>query len=315
MNSVKDIAEYVTSICKYQKLVIVYDFKGKEIVEEFYKEVRRDCSTFLFSYEQVLKNKDILLEAFAGIFFGDGLNAKNIISDFPKECKVIEVLSSNFTLGCATRRDLTVINFCYEKSLIDLMFAIDGLISYKWQNLLLFKNYQLEFNMLENLFYDFENSSGEKFMNTLVKILKEIDFSFDFSEFDKLEGACLKNKKNIDGEVSNYFYVRMIALLFLFETSRRKKISICDSYADFENDEEAINMIYNIYFDERINFVLKNCCENMLELFDKIFIKINNYFNINNEEFNYLIKILKNNAKMAKNDNLLKISYIYGVFN
>lgn len=314
MNEVKDMVEYVLAIGRYQKLVIVHDLNGKEIVEEFYDKIKQNCPAFLFSYEQVLKNKDILSDAFIGIFFGDGLNAKNIIPNFPQECRIIEVPSSNFVLGCETTRDVVVINFFYRKSLVDLMVAIDSLISYKWRNLLLFKNYQLEFNMLENLFYGFENSQGDKFMDTLVKILKEVDFSFDFSELEKIKNAC-DDDKGMEEKVSNYFYVRMIAILFLFETSRRKKISICDTYADFENDENAINMIYNIYFDERINFVLKNCYENMLEFFDKIFVKLNNYFNINNKEFNYLIKILKNNAKMAKNDNLLKISYIYGVFN
>lgn len=312
--NIKEVGEYLKLNYRYQKVVIISLKEEKEEVDSLIKIINRDCQIFEYSCEQILNFEELdFIDAYVYVVFCGGDIAGEIIKKIPKEFKLVAIVNT-FALPIFDfkREGLVLINYNYKKSLVDLMLMTTELINFKWQNLLGFKNYGLELKMLDVLFDSFDYDDNRAFLNKLFKIGKEIKIDIQNWELFEVKKSV---KQNFESYFAYYCYIKIMTLEFLFRLSESGQTFICDAYTDFENNIGAINAIYNIYYDERINFVLKNCFNNMLELFNKIFNKLNKYSKINNAEFNKILKILKNNAKISKNDDLLKISYVFGVFN
>ena len=316
---IKEIKEDIFNIAKYQKVSIIYTSENKKYLDTIVSAIKKDCQLFLYQCEiNNFDNKIFEDGARAYILIVNNSLLNKIINKVPSETALFNFVSKiivpYFNLS---RKNYYLISLNYRKSIIDLMIMFEALINFKWQNILLFKNYGHELAMAENLIKSFELSNDSDFIREAYKISKEIKIVPNYLSPNNLDEDMLTNgyDENIIQSFEKYYYLRLYAIKLLFEMHRDNFSSICDVYKDFENDITMVNLVFNLYFDERINFALKNCCGNMLEFIDEILSYLKNKININEIEINCLINNLKNTIKKSNIDDLLKLSYVYGVFN
>lgn len=301
------ITEYITAKAPFQKVVLFYDASSNlEVVERLVKSI---------------KDKAILFEC----------NMEN-------RCDMNAIINDGVRLvvSCVSDNNYLKIKKCLTSYvfIIDMYygnFASFRLVDNQGLLLLLSKEYDytIEFllqanYLVESKFYDilsYKNyGQADERLDEQINILKkcrevaDVDFSAPFYvKANKSFGRYFDDFDMIN--INVFLYISLLGYKYLFLSIKNKNYVLTDIYKDYINDYENLNIAYEILNNERLNYVLNNYADTMLEMIDKILKQVNLLNLKNNLKINNILKIIKNKFKLIKKDNLLKISYLYGVFN
>ena len=308
--SVEEIVNTVLKSAKYQQVALCFDANSDlDLVDKINSLLKKEVVLFNYNLDNFANLNDVI---------NDSIRCVISLTSFNNYMRLRELNSSNYLLIDIVIDDFICPHIVNQKvdsvvfikpqmlnNLTDVIFIFANLVEARFQSILQARNYGQEEKRLKFLLDNFnaETIDCEKFIAFASEQVFQLDFS-PCTQFDNLT------------ELTFYFYSIIISYKFFFLQFEQESFKMLDVYKYYQNDYKQINLSYKILFDERLNFMLKTNYINMLEFIELFLNKIN--FKLlkkqNKIKTLNILKILKNNIKALNSDNLLKIVYLYGIF-
>ena len=307
--SAQEITSMVLQKAKYQQVAICFDSNSDlNLLEELTKSLQKNVVLFSYNLDNFSYLSEIINDGIRCVIsllsFSNFIRLKNL-GEF--NFFLIDVITDNFIsphIIESSEDSYLFVKSKYENNLSDVMYIFANLVELRFLTLLKARNYGREEEKLIQLMSKFnvEQIETEK----LVDFLTEEKFILTNNNLVELSTQ----------EVGFYYYAIILAYKHLFLMFKYDNLKLVDIYKNYQNNFTQVNLSHKLLFDERLIFLLKTNYENMLEYIDLFLNKVNiKLLKINNKIKIYnILKILKNNIKILNKDNLIKLSYLYGVF-
>jgi len=308
--SIEEICNIVLTKAKFQKVAICFDANSDlDFIHKIEEKLKKQVVMYLYNFDNFENVNEVVNDGIKCLI--SLLSFKNYLrlkSSSNFNFLFIDIVVDNFISPHLKADNITTYLFMNEKQenkLADILYLFANLVEERFYNISNSRNYGKEETILNQILQNFNNENID--LKNLVNLVKDIDFRLDFKECQKL---------NSIEEVAFYYYAIILAYKHLFLQFSQKSYKIIDVYKQYQNDYNQINLSHKILFDERLIFLLKTNNCNMIEFIDLFLNKINFKLLKNNNKINIknILKILKNNIILLNKDNLLKISYLYGIF-
>lgn len=307
--NLEEIKKIALKKAKYQKIICFFDSKTDlKLLEEIELMLKNESVLFCINLDTALNVQEMVNDgARCVIWLADDYSIVNNEQYVDDNILQIFVLNEGSLLFRMQKKNSYLfISNNYKLYDLDKLFLFDNLICLKWDHLINSKNYNQEeiINKINNAFETDNIIEVVNMMSKLPKFLCLINF------------AELKNLKA--GDYIIYLYYKIMSYKFLFLSFATQNEFMVDVYKEYENDYDLLNLSYKIFTSERLTFSLKNSSIYMVNFIKKIFDSIS-CLKKDNElaviDVNRVLIYLKETAKLSKKDNLLKYSFLYGVFN
>ena len=306
-NSINEIAEMIVQKARYQKVVLCLDDEsdmgfvdkltdviGRKVVLLKYYYNKNNISSF---FDMISNGVRVVVYNVSLEHFYQLQNDNNFIlniflpqSNFvlPYIANVESVYGDNMLVCDMTKKDYTSVLFMYELALNKL-----------WS--LLLQEVDVDVNMFKSV--DKLANDKDDFYINLVNQATYLKSSLT-DEYKQIE----------ESQLPYYIYLRLCAVLKMFESLNQGKEQYIDFYKT-ELSSEAIEKAYALIIKYNIIDIIKYNSNNLIKInsviLNRLKIIIKKYFNFKNIKLNKLNKIIKNQSKALKIDNLLYISYIF----
>jgi len=300
------IKEQIFKVAPFQKVVFCYDSSTPiEIVEKIIFDNAHQTIFCEYNLENFSSVKDIIDGAKVVICELTDKNFLKLKKDLNDRVCLIDLYYGDFlSLHLVDNIGLLfLLNKGFDYSTEFLLQAC-SLIEMKFFDILSYQNY----NQADNLI-DEELRLIDDIKNVKQVDLKHRKYQIAFDKF----GSFFDFSTAVDIKICLYVFV--VCYRFLFLSIKNNNYVLTDIYKDYHLDFENLNIAYEILNSKRISYVLNNYADTMLEVINKIMFEINKINLKININIKNMLKIIKNKCKINKKDNLLKICYLYGVFN
>lgn len=292
------IKDILLNKARYQKVVALIDSSSNlELVYSLEKMLKKDTVYFCLNLDvdNILDIQTVLHDGTRCIVsFLKDYNYLKLSKIFDFNITTIDVFEDKmFAMRLKDKEGYYLFYDTNKLSIEDQLLISNYAIEWKWQNLIASKNYNLEEKYLLSIFNRKDLVKLNQFYNLEVaKELMDIDDTF----------------------YQSYLFIRIMAIKYLFLAFLESSQMMIDVYKAYSDSLEQVNFVYNLYKNERANFLFKNCNRVMIDFINMLLANLTINITLNKNEIYNLLKNLKIKAKNIKKDNLLKYCFLYGIF-